>query len=156
VPRFTDKGVTADKVRFYRVLAIAADGTESRPSFTARTQPRVLVKPVVSVLATDKVEVSWNAHPAPDVVGYHVYRGLVTMRTVKKGTPGAWKDNDPEYAEPMPVEVRDITNIRRLTEHPLKATTFTDAVSLTKPDLAEGEYKYQVHAYIVRAVNKLG
>src|SRR5262249_52764670 len=109
-----DRELAAGKVYTYTVRAISKDGLEGPASFRARTQPRVLLKPVVSVLAANKVEVSWNAHPAKDVVGYNIYRGVGLMRTVKKGTPTAWKDNDPEYAEPMPVEVRDITDIHKL------------------------------------------
>src|SRR5262249_55965103 len=105
----------------------------------------------------DKVEVNWNAHPARDVVGYNIYRGLALMRTVKKGTPGAWKDNDPEYPEPAPVEVRDLPGLEKLNDMPVTATTFTDAkVNLTKKDQEPGEYKYHVYAYLIKAVNKLG
>jgi len=49
------------------------------------------------------------------VVGYHIYRGLAPLRTVRKGEPGAWKDNHPEYAEPAVVKMTDITQIAKLT-----------------------------------------
>jgi hypothetical protein len=117
----------------------------------------VLLKPVVSVLAADKVEVVWNAHPAHDVVGYNIYRGLALMRTVKKGIPAAWKDNDPEYPKPMPVEVRDLPGLEKLNDKPVTETTFTDTkVNLTKKDQEPGAYKYHVYAYLIKAVNKLG
>jgi fibronectin type 3 domain-containing protein len=154
-PAFEDKELTPGKTYFYRVTALAADGTPSPPSVQARTQPRVLIQPVVSV-ADKQVEVSWNRHPAEDVAGYNVYRGLVNVRTVQKGTPAAWKDNDPEYAEPMPVEVRDITEIRKLNDRPLTATRWTDPLVLKKASPGEGEYRFNVYAYIVKAVNKLG
>jgi hypothetical protein len=154
---FEDKDRADGKIFFYTVRAAAEDGTESRNSFRARTQPRVLLKPVVSVLAADKVEVNWNAHPAKDVIGYNVYRGSVLMRAVKKGTPAAWKDNDPEYAESQPVEVRDITDIQKLNTELLTANGFTDTkINLVKKDTEEAEYKHHVFAYIVKAVNKLG
>lgn len=151
-----DRDLTASKVYFYTVRAIGKDSAESQPSFRARTQPRVALKPVVSVLAADKIEVTWNAHPASDVIGYNVYRGAVHMRAVKKGEPKPWRDNDPEYAEPMPVEVRDITDIQKLNDEPVAVTRFLDAkVNLTKKDAGE-EYKHHVFAYIIKAVNKLG
>ena len=153
-PAYEDASVKLGKITFYRVTAASAD-SESAPSVSTRSQPRVLIKPVVSVLGADKVEVNWNAHPAKDVAGYHVYRGLVTPRAIQKGTPGAWKDNDPEYAEPTVVEVRDITEIRKLTDKPVTATTFTDAVNL-KAEGAAGEYRFPIYAYIIKAVNKLG
>src|SRR5262249_58353590 len=103
-----------------------------------------------------KVQVSWNKHPAKDVAGYNVYRGLVAVRTVKKGTPSAWKDNDPEYAEPLPVEVRNITGIKKLNTKLLTDTAFTDQVDLANPPDESNGYKYAVYAYIVRAVNHLG
>ena len=74
----------------------------------------------------------------------------------QKGEPKAWSDNDPEYAEPIPVEVSDITDIRKLNETPQAETVFTDEVDLAKPGPESKGYKYAVHAYIVRAVNKLG
>ena len=70
-----------------------------------------------------------------DIVGYNVYRGTALMRAVKKGTPAAWRDNDPEYSEPLPVEVRDIIDIHKLNDQPVSGTTFTDAdVKLIKKE----------------------
>jgi fibronectin type 3 domain-containing protein len=153
---FEDQDATMGQTYFYTVRAVAADGTEGRDSGRARTQPRVLLKPIVSVLAADKVEIAWHKHPAKDVVGYNVYRGLVAVRTVKKGTPAAWKDNDPEYAEPLPVEVRNLTGIKKLNDKVLTDTVFTDHVDLGNPGDESNGYKYAVYAYIVRAVNQLG
>ncbi len=152
-----DKNLAAGKVYYYTVRAIGHDGEESRASFRGRTQPRVALTPVASVLAADRIEVTWNAHPASDVAGYNIYRGAVLMRAVKKGEPKPWRDNDPEYFEPMPVEVRNITDIHKLNDEPVKATRFLDTkVSLIKNSPAADEYKHQVFAYIIRAVNRLG
>ncbi len=149
--RFQDSGLMAGKTYFYQVRSSASR------SWTTRTQPRVLVKPVVSVLAPDKIEIAWNAHPAKDIAGYNLYRGLVTVASVRKGSPGAWKDNDPEYAEPQVVSIRDITSIVKLNEKPLAETSFTDAgVDLAKKGPESGDYKFAVYAYIVRTVNRLG
>jgi fibronectin type 3 domain-containing protein len=154
---FADANLAAGKVTFYRVTAVGQDGAEGRLSFSARTQPRVLPPPVVSVLAADRVEVRWQKHPAADVAGYNLYRGTAEMRSVQKGTPKAWSDNDPEYAEPLPVEVRDITGLRKLNDRPLSATTFTDAqVNLTAAERDEKAYRHAVFAYVVKSVNRLG
>jgi hypothetical protein len=76
---------------------------------------------------------------------------------VKKGSPGAWKDNDPEYAEPQIVSIRDLTNIAKLNPSPVASTSFIDTtVDLSKKGPESGDYKYAVYAYIVRAVNRLG
>ena len=57
----------------------------------------------------------------------------------------------------MPVEVRDITDIRKLNDRPLTETAFTDvSVNLTKKAPDAAEYKYEMFAYIVTAVNHLG
>jgi hypothetical protein len=117
----------------------------------------VLLRPVVSVLAVNRVEVRWDKHPAADVAGYNVYRGAAVVRAVKKGTPAPWKDNDPEHAEPLPVEVRDLTDLRKLNDRPLAGTALTDArIDLKKKGPGPAEYKYHVHAYVVTAVNRLG
>jgi hypothetical protein len=153
---FEDKEIIAGKSYSYFVKAIARDGTESAPSFRARTELPVLLKPVVSVLATNRIEIEWKAHPAKDIAGYNLYRGIASLKIVKKGEPAAWKDNDPEYAEPMPVKVTDIANIQKLNRALLRATSYADSIDLTRKGPESGDYKFPVHAYIVRAVNKLG
>src|SRR5262249_38402260 len=127
---YTNQGLTVGASYVYTVRAVGVDGYESRDSLLVHTRPRVLTTPIVSVLGPDTVEVGWNKHPAPDVVGYNVYRGVVSVRAVKKGTPAAWKDNDPEYAEPQPVEVRDVSRIQKLNDKLLAATSFSDRVNL--------------------------
>jgi hypothetical protein len=154
--RFEDKQISAGRAYFYTVKAIATDGAESDASLRARAEPRVLLQPIVSVLATNRVEINWAAHPAKDVAGYNLYRGTVSVKTVKKGEPAAWKDNDPEYSEPALVKVTDITKITKLNAAPMQSTTFSDNVDLTRRGVEAADYKYAVYAYIVRAVNKLG
>lgn len=155
--RFEDDQLKTGQVYFYSVAAVGDDGEVSAPSARVRTQPRVPAPPVVSVLATDKVEVNWQAHSGVDVVGYNVYRGIVSVATVKRGTPAAWKDNDPEYPEPVVVNVRDITGIRKLNDRPLEGTSFVDnTIDLTHKGPESSDYKYAVYAYIIRAVNRLG
>jgi hypothetical protein len=100
--------------------------------------------------------VRWDRNTAADVVGYNLYRGVVHVRTVVEGTPGAWKDNDPKYEQPQVVQVRNITELKKLNDTPLTETNFTDTLDLSKNGPASGEYRFAVHAYIVRAVNRLG
>lgn len=153
---FEDKGLDAGKAYVYRVRSLTAGADEGPPSSRAWTRPAVLPQPVVSVLAKDKVTVAWVKHPAADVVGYNLYRGVVHVRTVAEGAPGAWKDNDPKYDSPQVVQVRDITELKKLNDKPLTGTTFTDAIDLTAKTPASGDYGFAVHAYVVRTVNRLG
>jgi hypothetical protein len=148
--RYEDTGLQPGRV--YTYVVKAAGATSNR----ARTQPRVPSQPVVSVIAKDKVEVTWERHPAPDVVGYNLYRGVVHVRTVTKGNPGAWRDNDPEYPEPVVCQVRDITGLQKLNADPLTEPTFTDAADLTAKGTESADYRFAVYAYVVRAVNHLG
>lgn len=154
---FRDEGLTAGAVYHYRVTAVNEAGEESPPSRTARTQPRVVLRPVVSVLAADRIEVSWRAHPDRDVAGYNVYRGLALVDAVRRGTQAAWRDNDPEYAEPVIVNVRDIIELERLNGELLEETAFTDTrIDLKRGKLSSPDYRCAVYAYVVRAVNRLG
>jgi hypothetical protein len=152
---FEDKGLTPGTVYFYKVSAVA-EGLESTLSWSARTQPRVLLTPVVSVLAANKVQIDWNAHPAKDLAGYNLYRGLVTVGTTVTAR-GSFAENSPAAPEPAVSSVRDITNLAKLNDKPLTETTFTDtAIDLTKKGPESADYKYAVYAYIVKAVNNLG
>jgi hypothetical protein len=99
--------------------------------------------------------VRWDSHAASDISGYHLYRGLVKVATVKKGTPRAWRNNDPEYAEPQVVQVEAIVRLERLTEQPTMETSLIDDVDLSAK-VFNDDYAFAVCAYIVRAVNKLG
>jgi hypothetical protein len=153
---FVDDRIAPKQPALYTVRAVDEKEIESDDSPRARSSPRVALKPVVSVLAKDQIEVSWNRHPAKDIAGYNLYRGTVTVRTVAKGEPKPWRDNDPEYDELRVAEVTDVTGIQKLNSELLTGLSFTDHVDLSKPPAESKDYKVAVHAYIVRAVNKLG
>ena len=153
---FDDRGLKAGRVYHYVVKAVDREGVAGTPSRRARTQPRVLLRPVVSVPATNRIEVRWDHHPARDLRGYNLYRGLARVRTVRKGTPGPWKDNDPEYARPTVVQVDDVIGLTKLNDQPLAEPTFIDPVDLTDGGPHSGDSPYAVYAYVVRAVNRLG
>jgi hypothetical protein len=151
-----DDRIAAKQPALYTIRSIDEQGNESDDSPRAHSAPRVAVKPVVSVLAKDRTLVSWNRHPARDIAGYNLYRGVVTVRTVKKGEPKPWRDNDPEYDEPRIAEVADITGLVKLNDDLLTSLSFTDRVDLSKRLPESKDYRYAVFAYIVRAINRLG
>ncbi|MHB1035846.1 MAG: hypothetical protein ACYC35_26970 [Pirellulales bacterium] len=153
---YEDRDQAAGRVYVYTVRAVADDGRESRPSLQARTQPRVVGTPVVSVLAANKVEVTWPETAAKDIAGYNVYRGVVAVDT-NTTSRGAWGANDPDYPEPVVDRVRDITELKKLNDAPLAACRFLDTgVDLNRKPPQSADYRWAVHAYIVRAVNRLG
>lgn len=154
---YEDKDLPSGQICFYAVNAVGPGDLESALSRSVRTQPRVPAPPTVSVLASNKIEINWHPHPAPDVVGYNIYRGIVSPATVRRGTPAAWKDNDPEYPEPVVTSVKDISDIQKLNEEPVTGNLFVDStVDLTAKGSRSGDYKYTVYAYIIKAVNRLG
>lgn len=151
-----DDVVADGKSYLYKVTAVAGDA-ESEQSLSARTEPRVVLQPVVSVASTTHVDITWAPHPAKDVVGYNVYRSPAVIHTVTKGTEAPWKDNDPAYTEPRVAEVLDFVGYTRLNPALVTQPSFSD----TKVDLAakgpeSADYKLEVFAYVVRAVNALG
>lgn len=153
---FVDEKIKPGQSAIYMVRTVDDKGIESDDSLRVRSAPRVALKPIVSVVRKDQVEVNWNRHPAKDIAGYNLYRGVVTVRTVKKGEPKPWRDNDPEYDEPRMAEVSDITGIKKLNGDLLTELSFTDRVELADAPAESKDYKYAVYAYIVRAVNRLG
>jgi hypothetical protein len=150
---YLDKEVERGRIYHYAVKAIGPSGA-SGFSFRARTQPRVPAAPIVSV-SKEQITLAWNKLPAEDIVGYNVYRGVVSAATVKKGAPQAWRDNDPEYASPQVVKVNDITRIERLNDTPLTDTSYVDKLDLTAKPL-NNDYAFGTYAYILRAVNRFG
>ncbi len=153
---YEDPELATGQVYFYRVRTVGPNGQESRPSFHVRTQPRVPDTPVVSVLAADRVQVRWPKSAQPDVVGYNVYRGLVTVGT-NTSLKGSWGHNDPEYPVPVVDRVRDVTAIEKLNREPSTEPQFVDdRIDLAQPPAESADYPFAVYAYVVRAVNALG
>jgi hypothetical protein len=155
-PHFQDPDPSAGVTYLYRVTALRG-GHESLPSASARTDPRVLLEPIVSVKSETEVVVSWAPHPAEDVVGYNVYRSLATVHTVVQGVQAPWKDNDPLYDEPKVTQVDGLGPYQLLHSMPVEGTSFTDTdVDLGAAGPEAGDHRYAVYAYVVRAVNRLG
>ena len=156
-PHFEDAQIEPATLYFYGIQSIAPDGAQSAIGAPGRTQPQVPEIPTVVVDDTERVTVTWDAHQAPDVVGYNLYRGSAQVRAVTHGEPRPWRDNDPKYAERAVTQVEDITDWQRINRELLTQTAYEDrSVDLSRPGAHAGGYRYAVYAYVVRAVNQLG
>jgi hypothetical protein len=170
---FRDRKLRPGAVYFYHVQALGAGGRASRPSLTARTQPRAVEDVVVSVTSPREARLTWPAPPGSDIVGYHVERAPVEV--LSEDQIVRLKKDTPPLAEPSVGAVRAIGAFVRLTAKPVREAAFTDrTLDLTKPTEVKGEplhvrrfradqldakgkpYRYGVYAYRVRAVNRLG
>jgi hypothetical protein len=153
---FEDTAITAGSACYYSVRGLAAAGLPSERSQHARSQPAVPPAPIVSVRAKNRIEIQWKPNAAADITGYNIYRGVATVKAIVKGEPGAWKDNDPEYAEPQVVKITNISQPRKLNANLLDKPEFVDDVDVTQKGPESSDYRFAVYAYIVRVVNKLG
>jgi hypothetical protein len=137
-----------------------------------RSQPRIVEDVVVSVLAANKVEVTWRRPLGEDIAGYFVERATVEVWT--EDQLRRLKGQTPPLAEPSVGAVRRIGPFARIHDKPLTEPRFADTVDLAKPKPISGDvvyenrmsgeqldidgkpYRYAVFAYRVRAVNRLG
>jgi hypothetical protein len=151
-----DDAVAAGKSYLYKVTAVAG-AAESAQSISARTQPRAALQPVVSVISAKQVDIAWAAHPAKDVIGYNVCRSPAVIRTTTQGKEAPWADNDPVYTEPHVVEVQDFVGYTKINPALVTEPSYSDTlVDLTVKGPEASDYKLEVYAYVVRAVNALG
>jgi hypothetical protein len=127
---------------------------------------------VASVVAVDRVELSWKAPAGDDIGGYFVERAAVEVWT--EDQLRRLKGQTPPLREPSVGAVRRMGGFSRVHDKPLPAPRFTDAVDLSKPSSIAGEavyenrmsseqvdsggrdYRYAVLAYRVRVVNRSG
>jgi hypothetical protein len=136
-----------------------------------RTRPPLVEGLVASVLGPRRVKLAWQPSRSAGVVGYHVERAVVDVFSEDE-IVRLRKDTSP-LAEPSVGAIRAIGPFQRLTRTPLATPVFEDvALDLTKPEPLEGKpiflhrfgkdqinaggskYRFAVHAYRVRAVNK--
>lgn len=183
---FTDKHAKRGPIHYYYVHTISPSlQAESDRSNVVRTQPRVIVDSRVDVLTADKVVYSWAKSSEPDVVGYVVERAVVVPVSVAQcvSTLKSYAADPPLAAMARKAIVGQFA---RLTEKPIIATEFTDAVDLTKHvqpheqlwsalvaprerggpatrpeddkgyDMTQPGCPLAIYAYRVRAVNRLG
>ncbi len=140
------------------------------PAPRPRAEPRAIEDGTASVLSPSRVELRWKG---ADGLGYLVERAPVEVLSEDQLT--RLKKQTTPLAEPSVGAIRRIGAFEVLTKEPLKNPTFTDTtVDLSKPGPIAGDpiferrysleqldpsgrpYRYAVHAYRIRAVNKEG
>lgn len=157
----------------YRYAEAKPDSSEL-PAKPQRDVARVVDDVVVSVLAKNRVEISWSAPPGNlKPAGYHIERAVVEVWSDDQ--LAKLKQNTPPLADPSVGAIRRIGQFKTLSAKPLSATTFVDdTIDLTKPQVVEGEpiydrdlhdehldrngrpYRFAVYAYRVRCVDESG
>jgi hypothetical protein len=171
---FRDTGLQPGTVYCYQIRPVDDAGSHGTASFVVRTQPPVVVDPVVSVAGPQRVELEWRRPPGDDVVGYHVERAPVSVYSTDQVV--RIKSRRRGTSDLAVGRIRHIGRFRRLTQRPLRQARFVDETA----DLASGPrevadaiggdgplrpedfdaggkpYRYAVHAYRVRAINGLG
>ena len=171
---YTDGGLEPGRTYFYQVRPVDEAGEEGPGSFLARTSPAAAADPVVSVISARRVELSWPAAEAKDVIGWHVERAPVSVYSSAQVKQIAGRT---KAASDLAVgKLRRIGTFERLTKSFLPQPHYVDeSLDLSKPtDATAGEivgswqtpasdlvpegkaYRYGVWAYRVRAVNRLG
>lgn len=160
-PSYDDTDVTPGTMYYYRITSID-NGVESRQSFFARSQPRVMAAPIVSARGDYDVDIRWTAHSGPDIAGYNIYRGIATIHT-NTTIDDIYPDNQwsstlyDGYSSPVVTMVRNITDITRLNSSLVTGTTYRDTTADIDTPLPESaDYRYAVYAYIIKAVNRFG
>lgn len=159
----------------YRLANSPADGIKpERPANNkADKQPRLIDDLVVSVIGSEKVDLSWQPIEGNDIAGYEVARAVVDV--LSNDQLQRIKSQTPSLECPSVGGIRTIGLFEMLTDKPVAQTNFTDEhLNLAKPQAVEGEpiyerkwhkdhldengrpYKFGVYAYRVRAVNKQG
>jgi hypothetical protein len=157
---FTDREVPRGRIAYYRVKAVAKDGTEGEPSPVARAQPRppddvrVNDMPLTSIyvipIDTKRVSIGWFL-PQQEGIKHHVERAPVEVFTEDQIL--RLKKDTPPLAEPSVGAIKKIGKFVRITKEPLNqgqsgaagATwgSFNDTtIDLTKPTKVEGESLY--------------
>jgi hypothetical protein len=158
--------------RYRRDLVHGIPSEQPMPPTATRTQPRIVEDAVVSVRSEKAVELRWSPPAGRDVTGYHVERAAVEVWSEDQLT--RLKKRTPPLAEPSVGAVRRIGAFTRLTKEPIRETSFTEQIDLTKPQAIDGKplferklskehfdpdgkpYRFAVFAYRIRAVNALG
>lgn len=135
--------------------------------------PRVIEVATVSVVASDRVELSWQPSRESDIAGYHIERA--TVEVLSDDQLRRLKSHTPPLAETLVGAFKRIGPFVRLTKEPLTKTSFADTtIDLSKPSTIEGPpvlenifhpdqldsagraYRLGVYAYRIRAVNMRG
>lgn len=165
-------GVDREQQMWTYRYATPKDNTVVPTPTKVRTQPRLVEDVIASVLATNRVSLSWPAAKEKDIVGYHVERAPVEVFSEDQ-IVRLRKDTAP-LEMPSVGAIKSIGNFEKLTKEPIKQTSYLDnGIDLSKPNAIKDEiyrhrfafsqlndagkpYRHAVYAYRVRAVNKLG
>ncbi len=158
----------------YRFPDTAAAKQTAAPAVTSRPASLLVEDGVVSVINAQRVEITWTAPSSGSTpAGYHVERAAVEVYSddqLKR-----LKSRTPPLAEPTVGAIRRIGPFQRLTQEPIKVTSFVDTtVNLNEPLAIEGdpvfdrplhrehledsgrEYRKAVFVYRIRAVDDQG
>ena len=164
-------GEVAAEVR--RRTEASGSSTNPPPHLGGYATPRIIEDLVVSVLATNRVELTWKKSPEPHVTGYHIERAAVEVAT--EDQLRRLKRQTEPLAEPSVGAITKVGPFQRLTTTPLKEAKFTDpTVDLSHPEDVTGPlafdrkfhpehldptglpYRFAVFAYRVIAVSERG
>ena len=150
-----------------------ARNAQGVPYSSVPRKPRLVEDIVVSVLAANRVELSWKKSAEPNVIGYQIERAAVEVAT--EDQLRRLKRQTEPLAEPSVGAITKVGPFQRLTHGPVKQPAYTDStVDLRKPQ-APGEaplyerkfnaeqfdatgrpYRFAVFAYRVYAVTDRG
>ena len=164
----------AGVVRFYAVQSLAGDGSGGALSMKARAQPAQVERVVVSVLAKDKVSVSWTPPEAKNMGSFVIERAVVEVMSDDQLKP--MKERTKPLAAPSVAGIRRIGPFKRIgrVQAGGKFVFMDGSIDLTRSAAIEGDaiyersfhkdqidvdgkpYPFAVYAYRVRAVNVLG
>lgn len=125
---------------YYRVVALAAGEKAGRPSFPARTAPKIVTRVAATVRKDGTPEIQWEAVERDDIVGYHLYRAAVDIGF-------AWARRFP------PGSVAD--KLKKITDEPVSETFFVDKAAKVEGP-ADAVTWPGTYAYVIKAVNAWG
>ncbi len=150
-----------------------ARNAQGIPYSSVPRKPRLVEDIVVSVLAANRIELSWKKSAEPNVVGYHIERATVEVAT--EDQLRRLKRQTEPLAEPSVGAITKVGPFQRLTHGPVKQPAYMDStVDLRKPqplgdvalyerkfnaeqfDPSGRQYRFAVFAYRVYAVTDRG
>lgn len=111
-----------------------ARNAQGVPYSSVPRKPRLVEDFVVSVVAANRVELSWKKSAEPSVIGYHIERAVVEVATEDQ-LRRLKRQTDP-LAEPSVGAITKVGPFQRLTHGPVRQPAYTDTeVDLRKPRL---------------------
>ncbi len=168
--------VPEQQIWAYRYAEATADAVKQAHAAT-RIDRDAIVSVVddlaVSVMAADRVMLTWSPLKQADLVGYHVERAIVEVYSTDQLVH--LKSRTPPLNKPSVGAIRRFGEFEVLTSQPVERTGWEDRdVDLARPAKVAGDtlydsllpkahidgegepYRYAVYAYRVRAVDRSG